>query len=455
MAFPDGWGYKWPIAINADSVISSPVADWPCLVTDAHFPAGAWAQMQPTGADLRFSLDEAGTTELYYDAPRLSVAGESAHLYVAVPSLASGADTTIWAWVGNAEATAPSAAWKQSTYPADVMGMWPLTEGTGTLAADRTSNARHIPLIPYPGWEASENWDWVATADGWGIQTGGGMRALNAITSINETVTAASVLMRTHAQWTSACHAMNVPGTSADVMYAATTSYPYKPSCSAIAACWSDATARSTFVNSNPAAGGSIVHAIGGGQMASYLNGAVENSVSTDGATLSLNMTNMRFFARYRDVAHLATPVSSFILLKRVVTADEVAIHHLMLSSPATFATAGELVAVGGDVAITITDSLTVAERIALQHRLTRRDSLAVADSIVLRHSMTLRDAVAAADAARLTHLTSVTDNIQLREMKRAITPCSGGYFENPSGSCAGAYREDDDQQSNLYQEMV
>ena len=111
MAFPDGWGYKWPIAINADSVISSPVADWPCLVTDAHFPAGAWAQMQATGADLRFSLDEAGATELYYDAPRLSVSGTSAHLYVAVPSLASGADTTIYGWVGNAEATAPSAAW--------------------------------------------------------------------------------------------------------------------------------------------------------------------------------------------------------------------------------------------------------------------------------------------------------------------------------------------------------
>lgn len=116
MAFPTGWGYKWPIVINADSVISSPVADWPCLITDAHFPAGAWALMQATGADLRFSSDEAGTTELYYDAPRLSVAGESAHLYVAVPSLASTADTTIYGWVGNAEATAPTAAWKRNTY---------------------------------------------------------------------------------------------------------------------------------------------------------------------------------------------------------------------------------------------------------------------------------------------------------------------------------------------------
>lgn len=116
MAFPDGWSHKWPIAINADSVISSPVTDWPCLITDAHFPEGAWALMQATGADLRFSLDADGATELYYDAPRLSVAGESAHLYVRVPSLASTADTTIYGWVGNGSATAPSATWMRNTY---------------------------------------------------------------------------------------------------------------------------------------------------------------------------------------------------------------------------------------------------------------------------------------------------------------------------------------------------
>ena len=116
MAFPDGWRYRWPIAIHAHSVITSPVSAWPCLVTDVHFPAGAWAQMNADASDLRFSSDEAGLSELYYDAPRISVAGQSAHLYVQVPTLASTEDTTIWAWVGNAEATAPSAAWKRNTY---------------------------------------------------------------------------------------------------------------------------------------------------------------------------------------------------------------------------------------------------------------------------------------------------------------------------------------------------
>ncbi len=156
MAFPDGWGYRWPIAIHADSVITSPVSTWPCLVTDAHFPEAAWNYMQATGADLRFSADEAGTSELYYDAPRLSVAGQSAHLYVQVPTLASTADTTIWAWVGNAEATAPSAAWMQNTYPADWAAFWPMEEGTGTTVGDRTENANHGTLTNGPTWAAGE-----------------------------------------------------------------------------------------------------------------------------------------------------------------------------------------------------------------------------------------------------------------------------------------------------------
>jgi len=139
MAFPDGWAKKWPIDVNADSVISSPVSDWPCLITDTHFPAGAWAEMQATGADLRFSSDADGASELYYDDPHLDVAGEEAHLYVRVPSLASGADTTIYGWVGNASASAPSAASKQLTYHSDILAWLSLQDGSGGTAVDRTA----------------------------------------------------------------------------------------------------------------------------------------------------------------------------------------------------------------------------------------------------------------------------------------------------------------------------
>jgi hypothetical protein len=68
---------------------------------------------------------------------------------------------------------------------------------------------------------------------------------------------------------------------------------------------------------------------------------------------------------------------------------------------------------------------------------------------------VTVTDALVCRDGITLTKLLTVQDLVLLRQLVRAITPCSGGYFENPSGSCAGAYRENDDQQSNLYQEMV
>lgn len=155
MAFPDDWSHKWPININADSVISSPVADWPCLVTNAHFPAEAWALMNADGSDLRFSSDEDGASELYYDDPRLDVAGESAHLYVGVPSLASGADTTIYAWVGNAEVTAPSAAWKQNTWPLSLIEcVYPMQEGSGLTLYDRSANGYTCTLVSEDAWQS-------------------------------------------------------------------------------------------------------------------------------------------------------------------------------------------------------------------------------------------------------------------------------------------------------------
>jgi len=157
--FANGWSYKWPIAINADSVISSSVTDWPALITDQHFPADVWAEMQATGADLRFTSDEAGNNELYYDDPILDVATEKARLYVQVPTLASGADTTIYAWVGNAGASAPDAAFKQSTYSSDIKGWYPIEEGSGTTIGDRTSNSYDFET------NLMDNGDWVQEAD--------------------------------------------------------------------------------------------------------------------------------------------------------------------------------------------------------------------------------------------------------------------------------------------------
>lgn len=148
MGYPaEGWTVGAEVVFSANTVISSPVSDWPSLVVGSHIRDEVWAALQADGRDLRFSLDEAGDVPLYYDDPRLDVATKAAHLYVGVPSHASGATTTAYVWAGNAAASAPTAAWKQNTYPADWVAHWPMEEVAGaTTLADRTVNGLDLSL---------------------------------------------------------------------------------------------------------------------------------------------------------------------------------------------------------------------------------------------------------------------------------------------------------------------
>lgn len=92
-------------------------------------------------------------------------------------------------------------------------------------------------------------------------------------------------------------------------------------------------------------------------------------------------------------------------------------------------------------------DSVTLSEAIALLHRLGVADAVKLSPSVSFVHykdrDVTVTDALVCRDGITLTKLLTVQDLVLLRQLVRAITPCSGGYFEN------------DDQQSNLYQEMV
>lgn len=95
-------------------------------------------------------------------------------------------------------------------------------------------------------------------------------------------------------------------------------------------------------------------------------------------------------------------------------------------------------------------DSVTLAEAIALLHRLGVADAVKLSPSvsfvIYTDREVTVTDALVCTDGLALAHTMTVQDLVLLRQLIRAITPCSGGYFENPSGFY---------QQSNLYQEMV
>jgi hypothetical protein len=49
----------------------------------------------------------------------------------------------------------------------------------------------------------------------------------------------------------------------------------------------------------------------------------------------------------------------------------------------------------------------------------------------------------------------TIAESVKPKEMCRSTSPCWGGYFERRSGDCAATYNEDDDQDSNLYRELV
>lgn len=355
MAFPDGWGYRWPIAINADSVITSPVSTWPCLITDVHFPAGAWAQMNGDASDLRFSSDEAGASELYYDAPRISVAGQSAHLYVQVPTLLNTQDTTIYAWVGKSDATAPSAAWMQSTYPADWAGFWPMEEGTGLTVSDRTANARHGTLT-----NMDPGTDWVQAADGsWSLDFDGNDDYVNVPAADDDFLGAITIIWRGTIDTGSAYrhfagkHTGN--GGKANPFDFRTDSAPVPVPVLVRAGTrehvvWSSK--EQVLLQSAATYGVTAASPIETAPTF-YRNGvagaAPTQRAQTPGTGPPTGSgADIRMGVRSDNAVKMDGRCESVTIVSRELTADENAIHHLMLSAPATWASAGELVAVGG-----------------------------------------------------------------------------------------------------------
>lgn len=139
MSFKNSHTIWAAIKINAHNYISGAVGDFPCVITDANIPTALFRVMQSDGADLRITSDVEGTNELYYDDVRLDPSNEDAYIFVSVPSLSASDATIIYIWAGDENATSHSAAWKQNTYASDWVGVWPFEEGSGTDVYDRTA----------------------------------------------------------------------------------------------------------------------------------------------------------------------------------------------------------------------------------------------------------------------------------------------------------------------------
>lgn len=148
MTFPVGWLRYAPIVIQAveDTLVNFPVhLDRDCFPTEA-LDSASGNKALSDGADLRFSSDLAGTTELPFEVVRwtqdATLGNRRATVHVKVPGLSITATTTIYVWYKNSGATMPAAGaanGSQAVWDSSFKGVYHL--GSTSTALDSTSNA--------------------------------------------------------------------------------------------------------------------------------------------------------------------------------------------------------------------------------------------------------------------------------------------------------------------------
>ena len=129
----DGWNHRATLTFGGYPGAQT-LTNFPVLVDITNFTGFAYAQvLDPAGGDLRFS-DATGNVELNYEIDTWNPSGAS-HVWVQVPAL-SGSATRIWAYWGNATATAPSYASNGATWSNGYVSVWHFAETSGTLLND-------------------------------------------------------------------------------------------------------------------------------------------------------------------------------------------------------------------------------------------------------------------------------------------------------------------------------
>ena len=131
------WNHRMKITLSGYTG-SEALTNFPVLVKfDGSMPGFAYGQFASvTGGDLRFT-DAGSTRILSHDIEVWDRAGTS-YVWVRVPEL-SGNGTTIWAYWGNSEAAALSAAETAATWGEEYLGVYHLHAN----ADDSTTNANH------------------------------------------------------------------------------------------------------------------------------------------------------------------------------------------------------------------------------------------------------------------------------------------------------------------------
>lgn len=186
MAFPVGWTGRQKVTIDATKVTGSAnLTDFPMLITDSNIPDAVYAAMLSTGADIRFTSDLAGTTELAFEIVAIDTTAKTAEIWVKVPTLKYDTDTLIYMWYGKADATAYAvtdtygarAAWKSaytSVHHLKDATTSTVTDTTGTFNGTKSSANNPIEGTGKIGKGQTFTGDLINIGDGAGLDFGTG-----------------------------------------------------------------------------------------------------------------------------------------------------------------------------------------------------------------------------------------------------------------------------------------
>lgn len=146
MAFPDDWSHLHIIVIGKDFVAATE-SNIPILLSSGNFLDHCYANTQAGGQDLRFTIDEAGATEIPLEIVSWDTSGKTGEVWVKIPSLSSSVDTAIYVWYGNPGASpyAPADPYgAENVWPSEYKMVNHMTGASATALDDSTSNSNDV-----------------------------------------------------------------------------------------------------------------------------------------------------------------------------------------------------------------------------------------------------------------------------------------------------------------------
>ena len=160
MSFPTGWTYRQPITIDNTTANGGGVFALANFQVQLALTAGnfAFASANANGSDLVATSDSAGSTILNYWLGAYNSTVSTGTLWVEIPSLATGATTTIYLWYGNSAQTVSlgsySATMTKLVEGSGVTELYHCDDGTGSSLAEAGSGTAATVVGGPPTWEA-------------------------------------------------------------------------------------------------------------------------------------------------------------------------------------------------------------------------------------------------------------------------------------------------------------